>query len=304
MVAAGGGTQPDAAPAAGSWSLRDGRLPRLALVPAGLRRRLHGRRSGWTTAWALLVRPRVGELLCNTVRLIAGRDACSRACIGVGCRLAGRAHRPAGPTALARAAGRAAGGPGVRQQLRLGLADPRRRGVRRGAADRHAVLLPARLPAGRGDAARARPGPRGGGAVARPAGLGDVLPGRRCRSCGRPCSAAGCSSALHLLAEFGALQMLRFPTFTTAIYDQYRSSFNGPAANMLASVLVLCCLLLLLAELRLRGHQRYCPASASGAARPAIAPAARPVDRARARRPRRRSWCSPSACRSAASCTG
>ena len=45
--------------------------------------------------------------------------------------------------------------------------------------------------------------------------------------------------ALHLLAEFGALQMLRFPTFTTAIYDQYQSTFNGPAANMLAGVLVL-----------------------------------------------------------------
>ena len=63
--------------------------------------------------------------------------------------------------------------------------------------------------------------------------------------------------ALHLLAEFGALQMLRFPTFTTAIYDQYRSSFNGPAANMLAAVLLLACLLLLTLELRLRGHQRY-----------------------------------------------
>lgn len=62
---------------------------------------------------------------------------------------------------------------------------------------------------------------------------------------------------LHLLAEFGALQMLRFPTFTTAIYDQYRSSFNGPAANMLASVLVLCCLALLMLELKLRGHHRY-----------------------------------------------
>ena len=63
--------------------------------------------------------------------------------------------------------------------------------------------------------------------------------------------------ALHLLAEFGALQMLRFPTFTTAIYDQYRSTFNGPAANMLASVLLLSCLLLLTLELRLRGQHRY-----------------------------------------------
>lgn len=58
---------------------------------------------------------------------------------------------------------------------------------------------------------------------------------------------------LHLLAEFGALQMLRFPTLTTGIYDQYRSAFNSPAANVLASVLVLFCLLLLLAELSLRG---------------------------------------------------
>ncbi|WP_249423933.1 ABC transporter permease [Nocardioides coralli] len=61
---------------------------------------------------------------------------------------------------------------------------------------------------------------------------------------------------LHLLAEFGALQLLRYPTFTTAIYDLYGSTFNGAAANMIAGVLVLCCLLLLLGELRLRGHQR------------------------------------------------
>ena len=60
----------------------------------------------------------------------------------------------------------------------------------------------------------------------------------------RPALLGGCCWwALHLLAEFGALQMLRFPTFTTAIYDQYSSTFNGPAATMLASVLVLCCLL-------------------------------------------------------------
>jgi iron(III) transport system permease protein len=73
--------------------------------------------------------------------------------------------------------------------------------------------------------------------------------------------------SLHLLAEFGALQMLQFPTFTTAIYDQYSSTFNGAAANMLASVLVLGCVLILVAELRLRGHRRYARVS-SGAARP------------------------------------
>lgn len=74
--------------------------------------------------------------------------------------------------------------------------------------------------------------------------------------------------ALHLLAEFGALQMLRYPTFTTAIYDQYRATFNGPGATMLAGVLVLLCLLLLLAEIRLRGRRGYARAG-RGAPRPA-----------------------------------
>jgi iron(III) transport system permease protein len=50
---------------------------------------------------------------------------------------------------------------------------------------------------------------------------------------------------LHLLAEFGALQTLRFDTFTTAIYDQFQSTFDGAAATMLAGVLVLLCLVLL-----------------------------------------------------------
>ncbi|MGH3437244.1 MAG: ABC transporter permease, partial [Sciscionella sp.] len=63
--------------------------------------------------------------------------------------------------------------------------------------------------------------------------------------------------ALHELAEFGAFQMLRFSTFTTAIYAEYQSSFDGPAANLLAAVLVVACLLLLMAELRLRGAGRY-----------------------------------------------
>ncbi len=74
--------------------------------------------------------------------------------------------------------------------------------------------------------------------------------------------------ALHLLGEFGALQMLRYPTFTTAIYDQYRATFNGPGATMLAGVLVLFCLVLLLAEVRLRGRRGYARIG-RGAVRPA-----------------------------------
>ncbi len=99
---------------------------------------------------------------------------------------------------------------------------------------------------------------------------------------------------LHLLSEFGALALLRFPTFTTAIYDQYGSTFNGSAATAMAGVLVLLCLFLLLAELRLRGSRHYARVGqgaarlvrAAGAARPALAAAApgHGARRARARR--------------------
>ena len=71
---------------------------------------------------------------------------------------------------------------------------------------------------------------------------------------------------LHSLSEFGALEMLRFPTFTTALLDQYASTFNGAAATSLASVLVLCCLLLVTLEVLLRGRARYARVG-TGAAR-------------------------------------
>ena len=76
--------------------------------------------------------------------------------------------------------------------------------------------------------------------------------------------------SVHMLSEYGAFAMLRFQTFTTAIYDQYKLSFDGPAASMLASVLVILCLVLLVTELGLRGRGRYARVD-SGSARP-IAP--------------------------------
>ncbi|MDQ2756095.1 MAG: iron ABC transporter permease [Actinomycetota bacterium] len=73
--------------------------------------------------------------------------------------------------------------------------------------------------------------------------------------------------ALHLVAEFGALALVRFPTLSTAVYDQFRSSFSGPASNAVASVLVLVCLLLLTGELGLQGRAAYASVG-SGAVRP------------------------------------
>jgi iron(III) transport system permease protein len=63
--------------------------------------------------------------------------------------------------------------------------------------------------------------------------------------------------ALHLLSEYGLYAMVRFDTFTTAIFDQFQSTFNGPAANTLAGILALLCLALLLFETQTRGRRRY-----------------------------------------------
>ena len=63
--------------------------------------------------------------------------------------------------------------------------------------------------------------------------------------------------SLHLLAEYGAFVMIRFDTFTTAIFEQYQSSFASAAGSMLAGVLVLCCLVLLAGEAAARGKARY-----------------------------------------------
>jgi iron(III) transport system permease protein len=63
--------------------------------------------------------------------------------------------------------------------------------------------------------------------------------------------------ALHLLSEYGLYAMVRFDTLTTAIFDQFQSTFNGPAADMLAGLLALLCLALLLFQARTLGRARY-----------------------------------------------
>jgi iron(III) transport system permease protein len=62
---------------------------------------------------------------------------------------------------------------------------------------------------------------------------------------------------LDVLAEFGAFGLLRYRTFTTEIYAEYRTSYNGPGASLLAGVLILLCLVCLAAELKVRGAAQY-----------------------------------------------
>ncbi|MEN4479370.1 iron ABC transporter permease [Mycolicibacterium cosmeticum] len=62
---------------------------------------------------------------------------------------------------------------------------------------------------------------------------------------------------VHLLAEYGAFAMLRFATFTTAIFEQFQATFDGAAGATLAGILVTLCLVLLLTEAALRGTARF-----------------------------------------------
>ncbi len=63
--------------------------------------------------------------------------------------------------------------------------------------------------------------------------------------------------ALNTLTEFGAFALLRFRTFTTELYAQYRTGLDGPGASLIAVVLLVLCLALLAAEILVRGHARY-----------------------------------------------
>jgi iron(III) transport system permease protein len=63
--------------------------------------------------------------------------------------------------------------------------------------------------------------------------------------------------ALDTLIEFGAFALLRFRTFTTELYAQYRTGLDGPESSLLALVLIALCLVCLFAELQVRGRARY-----------------------------------------------
>jgi iron(III) transport system permease protein len=75
--------------------------------------------------------------------------------------------------------------------------------------------------------------------------------------------------ALHLLAEYGAFAFIRFDTFTTAIVVAYQSTFAGSSAAALGVVLATLCLVLLVIEAAARGRGRYARVG-SGSPHPAV----------------------------------
>lgn len=219
---------------------------------------------GPSEAWDLVVRPRVGELLYNTVRLVIGGCALSMA-LGVGAAwIVERTDVPfrnawhvlaAAPLAV----------PAFVNSYAWSSLIPDVEGYTGALIIVTLSYFPlVYLPT----AAALRGLDPGFEEVAQSLGLGRVrtflfvvVPQLRVAMIG-----GALLVGLHMLSEFGALQMLRFPTFTTAIYDQYNSSFNSAGANMIASVLVLCCLVLLVIDLRIRSDRRFARVG-SGAAR-------------------------------------
>ncbi|OGO33269.1 MAG: hypothetical protein A2Z16_17665 [Chloroflexi bacterium RBG_16_54_18] len=74
----------------------------------------------------------------------------------------------------------------------------------------------------------------------------------------RPGIAAGMLLvALDVLAEYGTVALLRYETFTSAIFVQLAGRFDRSAASILSGVLVVLAMLILWAELRVQGQRRY-----------------------------------------------
>ena len=74
--------------------------------------------------------------------------------------------------------------------------------------------------------------------------------------------------ALHLLAEFGVLAMMRYQTFTTAILQQYAVGFSDVRGSLLASVLLVLCLIVLTVEVAARGRARVARLGSGSGQRP------------------------------------
>ncbi|WP_130011650.1 ABC transporter permease [Serinicoccus sediminis] len=81
--------------------------------------------------------------------------------------------------------------------------------------------------------------------------------------------------ALHLLAEFGVLEMMRYQTFTTAILQQYAVGFSDVRGSLLATVLLVLCLLVLTVEVAARGRARVARLGAGAGRRPLPLPLGR-----------------------------
>lgn len=76
--------------------------------------------------------------------------------------------------------------------------------------------------------------------------------------------------ALYVLSDFGAVSIMRFNSFTRAIYVQYQASFDRSQAAVLSLVLVAMTLFLLVVARRIQGRHRYHRVGTGTARRPRV----------------------------------
>lgn len=92
----------------------------------------------------------------------------------------------------------------------------------------------------------------------------------------RPAIVAGVSLALmEALADFGAVAVFNYDTFTTAIYKSWFGLFSLQAASQLATLLLLFVAVVLVSERRLRGRAHYHAVSPNARAQRYILPGMR-----------------------------
>jgi iron(III) transport system permease protein len=212
-------------------------------------------RTGWAQSYALIVRPRVGELLVNTVLLIALSVPFCAALSTALAWLTERSDLPGARLWSLLAVAPLAVPAFVHSYAWVTLV-PGLHGLFAGVLISVIAYFPFMYLPISATLRRLDPALEDGAASL---GLGPwrvfrrvVLPQLRLALCG-----GALLVGLHLLAEYGLFVFVRFDTFTTAIVDQFQSTFNGPAANMLAGVLAACCLALLGMEVLVRGEERY-----------------------------------------------
>ena len=220
--------------------------------------------AGWQSAVTLIFRPRVGELLVNTVLLVVFTvPLCALLAVALAW-LTERSDLPGARTWAWLAVAPLAVPAFVQSYAWISVA-PGLRGLPAGVMVSVIAYFPflylpvaaalRRLDPGLEDTAASL------GANSWAVFFRVVLPQLRLAICG-----GSLLVGLHLLAEYGLFVMIRFDTFTTAIVDQFQSTYNGAAAHMLSGVLVLCCFALLGLESAARGDERYARLG-SGAAR-------------------------------------
>jgi iron(III) transport system permease protein len=87
----------------------------------------------------------------------------------------------------------------------------------------------------------------------------------------RPAIASGSLLVgLYTLSDFGAVSILRYETFTWAIYQQYQSALDRSVAAVLSLVLIALAVLILTVESYSRGRMRYHQTGVGAARLPAI----------------------------------